>query len=63
MGIHIEPYTDDAGEYRWRIVDSDNGKTMADSSEGYKEERDRNHAIARLVGDIGSGDYTVARSS
>ncbi len=32
-------YKDSAGEYRWRLVAA-NGKTIADSGEGYKNKAD-----------------------
>ena len=32
-------YKDQAGEYRWQFV-ADNGKTVADSAEGYKKRED-----------------------
>lgn len=35
--VHL--YTDKTGEWRWRLV-ATNGKTVADSGEGYAEYRD-----------------------
>lgn len=37
-------YKDKAGEFRWRL-EASNGKSIATSGEGYKEKRDRDHAI------------------
>jgi uncharacterized protein YegP (UPF0339 family) len=37
-------YTDKAGEFRWRL-EATNGKSIATSGEGYKNKRDRDHAI------------------
>lgn len=36
-----ECYTDDAGEFRWRVLAA-NGETIADSAEGYT---DRAHCV------------------
>ena len=35
----VQPYQDQAGEYRWRRL-ADNGNTIADSGEGYVNKRD-----------------------
>lgn len=37
-----EFYVDDAGEHRWRLR-ATNGRIVADSAEGYAEERDARH--------------------
>lgn len=44
-----EPYIDDAGEHRWRVV-HDNGHIVADSSEGYENAADRDHIMEVLFG-------------
>ena len=41
-------YTDKKGEFRWRL-EAANGKSIAASGEGYKEKRDRDHAIDLIV--------------
>lgn len=38
-------YKDARGEFRWRLVAA-NGKTIADSGEGYKNSTDCDHAVA-----------------
>lgn len=35
----IQPYKDDAGEYRWRRI-AENGNIIAVSGEGYKNKQD-----------------------
>lgn len=42
MKFHVSK--DKKGEFRWRLK-ADNGKVIADSGEGYKEERDCTAAI------------------
>jgi uncharacterized protein YegP (UPF0339 family) len=42
--LKFVPYTDKAGEHRWRL-EASNGKIIATSGEGYKDKRDRDHAI------------------
>lgn len=41
----IEPYIDQAGEYRWRLK-SRNGRIVADSAEGYTSNQGLKKAIA-----------------
>ena len=41
-------YRDKAGEWRWRFVAA-NGRTMADSGEGYRTKRGAARASARIV--------------
>jgi uncharacterized protein YegP (UPF0339 family) len=45
--LTFEPFEDNAGEYRWRLV-SPNGETMADSGEGYADRRGVEEAIERI---------------
>lgn len=40
----IQVYQDRAGEWRWRMLAA-NGRTVADSGEGYSRERDARRAI------------------
>jgi len=42
--MKFEKYRDAKGEWRWRLRRS-NGKILADSAEGYKDERDCDHGI------------------
>jgi uncharacterized protein YegP (UPF0339 family) len=42
-------YVDRAGEHRWTLVAS-NGRTIADSGEGYKTENDCLHGIGLVMG-------------
>jgi len=44
----IEFYTDTAGQHRWRIVAS-NGKTLADSGQGYSRRIDCERGLSRVV--------------
>jgi len=46
--VKIVPYTDQAGEYRWRAV-SRNGRIIADCAEGYSTKDARDRAIKRLI--------------
>lgn len=49
--MHFETYQDAAGEWRWRLK-ADNGRTIADSGEGYKNRLDCIEGI-ELVKDAG----------
>lgn len=42
--MKFEKYTDARNEWRWRLQ-ADNGKTIADSGEGYSSERACDHGI------------------
>lgn len=42
-------YKDVRGEWRWRLVAA-NGKIVADSGEGYKNEADCNHGVSLVMG-------------
>lgn len=46
-------YKDTAGEWRWRLF-ATNGKTIADSGEGYKNKADCLHG-AKLVASTATG--------
>lgn len=54
----LDIYEDTKGEQRWRFV-SGNGKTIGDSSEGYKRQKAMNRTLKRLFSDIGSGKFRV----
>lgn len=41
-------YKDQAGEWRWRMR-ADNGEPIADSGEGYKDERDCRHGLGLVL--------------
>lgn len=43
----IQIYRDAAGEYRWRLI-ARNGRTIADSGEGYSRLRDCHRAVRSL---------------
>lgn len=45
--MHFYKYVDSAREWRWNFV-ADNGRKLADSGEGYKNEADCNHAISLI---------------
>ncbi len=47
--MRFEIYRDKAEEYRWRLVAA-NGKVLADSGEGYKNEGDCLSAIQAVRG-------------
>lgn len=47
--MKVQIYTDHAGETRWRIR-SDNGRTIADSGEGYTDVRDAIHGVQLVTG-------------
>jgi uncharacterized protein YegP (UPF0339 family) len=45
--MHFELYKDQKHEWRWRLK-ADNGKTVADSGEGYKNKEDATHEIDQI---------------
>lgn len=47
MSYEFQVYQDNRREYRWRFV-APNGRTMADSSEGYRAKSDCLAAIATI---------------
>lgn len=59
-------YKDTAHQWRWRFV-AKNGRTIADSAEGYYNLQDCEHGIALVKGEgptsvvIGDDDYTRLR--
>jgi uncharacterized protein YegP (UPF0339 family) len=46
---HVEVYRDTTGDHRWRFVSS-NGRTLADSAEGYHNRGDALTALATVTG-------------
>ena len=57
---HIKPYKDLQGQYRYKIV-SRNGKTLADSGEGFKTRaglKKNIEALAKIF-----SDYDVVRAA
>jgi len=46
--VKFEIYQDAAGEFRWRLK-STNGKTIADSGEGYTHRGDCVHGISLVL--------------
>lgn len=42
MAAHFEDFTDSAGKYRWRLIETGNGRIIADSGEGYSSAQARN---------------------
>lgn len=53
----IEYFKDGAGEWRWTAVAVENGKAIADSSEGYKRKSDARAMVARLFFGSASNRY------
>lgn len=53
--MHFFKYTDQAREWRWRLVGA-NGRTLADSGEGYQAEASCNHAISLIRGGAGAAE-------
>lgn len=56
--MRFRVYQDLRGEWRWRLV-AENGRVMADSAEGYDEERGASKALATIVGAVATGEYTI----
>ena len=44
-------YTDKAGQHRWRAV-AKNGKTVADSGEGYASKGNATKALQKFISDV-----------
>ena len=56
-------YTDAGGEHRWRIT-AENGNTIGDSGEGYKNRADARAELERILGiereaDLGRDDVEI----
>lgn len=49
LRLRVIRSVDSRGEHRFIIADLDNHEPLAVASEGYRERRDRDHAIERLV--------------
>jgi len=52
-------YRDRLGHYRWRLVHNSNGKTIADSGEGYVRKSDCLHGINIVKGSSLSPIYEL----
>jgi len=52
--MHFHIYRDKAGEWRWRLK-ANNGRIIADGSEGYATESNCNRAVKRVVKAIKTG--------
>jgi uncharacterized protein len=50
--MYFYVYLDNRGEYRWRLV-AGNGRTLADSGEGYRNKSDCINAINLIAGGVG----------
>lgn len=50
--MHFYVYLDTRREYRWRLI-AGNGRTLADSGEGYVRKADCLHAINLIAGGVG----------
>jgi uncharacterized protein YegP (UPF0339 family) len=44
--MQYQKYKDTNGKWRWRLIHLSNGKTIADSGEGYSNESDCDHGIS-----------------
>ncbi len=58
--MEFQLYKDDRKEWRWRLVAA-NGKTIADSSEGYARIEDAEHGIELVRTVTRSADVPVRR--
>lgn len=56
----FEKYQDVKNEWRWRLKVVDNGKVIADSAEGYINERDCDHGIELVQQSVRSNTSVVA---
>ena len=56
---HIKPYKDLTGQYRYKIV-SRNGKTLADSGEGFKTRAGLKKTIEALAKIFANSDAVLA---
>ncbi len=56
MKVVAEVYVDEAGEYRWR-AETDNGRIVADSAEGYVDRSECVDMATRLLGQ--ANDFEV----
>jgi uncharacterized protein YegP (UPF0339 family) len=60
MDYIYDPYVDDNGEHQWRVIHS-NGNIIARSSEGYKNESDRDEAWTNLVIALQTNNFEIKR--
>ena len=49
--MKFSTYTDKAGQHRWRAV-AKNGKTRADSGEGYASKGNATKALQKFISDV-----------
>lgn len=56
----FDPFVDEAGEHRWRLVHA-NGNIVGDSSEGYTDDTDRDTEIENIVKAIREGRVTFGK--
>ena len=58
MKPSFELYQDAKGEWRWRLI-AENGRTIADSAEGYVERQDCEHGIELVRTHAGDADLVT----
>ncbi len=58
----IEIYKDKKNEFRWRLLSS-NGRTVADSGEGYTRRDNLNRALAVLKTSFQANDLQIVEMS
>lgn len=56
--MKFEIYEDVRGEWRWRLV-ADNGRVMADSSEGYVDRGNAEIALSSIVSHVQANQFMV----
>lgn len=59
--MKFELYEDKAGEWRWRLV-AKNGKTIADSGEGYHGQGNARRALKTVRKAIADADIIVVKA-
>lgn len=60
--MKFELYKDKAGEWRWRLV-AKNGKTIADSGEGYNGPGNVRRALKGFRKAVGDAEIVVVKES
>lgn len=58
--MYFYVFLDNAGEYRWRLM-AGNGRTLADSGEGYRTKTGCTNAINLIAGGVGGIPIRFAR--
>jgi uncharacterized protein YegP (UPF0339 family) len=56
--IHFELYQDRKKEWRWRLLNSQNLKIIADSGEGYKRKGNAARAIQKMIEKLSQNSAT-----